>query len=120
MRSGQETAIHIGDKFPIVRYDPASGDFKIDYHDVGLKLESTATIEENGPHLHCKLHGEFTYIEEILANRYPRTRTVTFDGDLDMKDGETAVLEGLITPQQAQEAVRQVPGRPAHPGQTVP
>lgn len=66
------------------------------------------------------LHGEFTYIEEILANRYPRTRTVTFDGDLDMKDGETAVLEGLITPQQAQEAVRQVPGRPAHPGQTVP
>ena len=106
---GQTGLIHTGDKFPLLRYEPKSGEFQRSYQDVGLKLCPTATVENGGGSVHCKLHGEFTRLKEVLANGLALERTITFDGEINLKDGETAVLDGLLPAQDALESVTAVP-----------
>lgn len=88
LQSGQHGNIHVGDKLPGKTQD------------VGLTLETTATLDEKDQTIHCKIHGQFTV---------PGNPIVTFEGDLDVQDGETAVLEGLLSPELARQAVEVTP-----------
>jgi type II secretory pathway component GspD/PulD (secretin) len=106
--SGQAGLIHTGDKFPILRYEPNPGEFRWTYQDVGLRLNPIVTVERGG-NIHCRLHGEFTNLKEVLANGLALERTLTFDGELSLRDGETAVLDGLLPAQEALESVTAVP-----------
>ncbi len=107
--NGQPGALHTLDRFPLVSYDPQDGNLRTTFREVGLKLTPTTLVDSDGANVHCRLHGEFTILKELLAGRYPLERTVTFDGEVDLKDGETMILDGLLTPQLALEAVTAVP-----------
>lgn len=98
LQTDQPGEVHVGDRLPLV----------VD-QDVGLKLRSTFSIHGDGSNLDCKLHGEFTIPLELLGNQHPRERKLTFDGEIPMKDGETTVVEGLLTPEIARQAVTAIP-----------
>ena len=93
----------LGAPFPLIRFDHKKGSFQRCTEDVGLKLST----EFNGSHY--QLHGEFAVLEELLGNRYPLSRTIVFDGTVEIARGESIVIDGLMTPDQAQKAVSAVP-----------
>jgi hypothetical protein len=93
LQSGHSAQIHIGDKY-------LTGGT---YQDVGLSLTSIITIQEDN--LNCCLAGEFVVPDGSTG----RTRTLTFDKHVELKNHETLVLEGLLSPEEARAAVTAVP-----------
>jgi len=106
-QSGTEAQIHIGDKYPIVYFDPRAGQFQVNYVDIGIKLNVTATVKGDG-YVVCKILPEVSTLVELVNNQYPRTAVRKVSTDARIKDGETLVLGGLITEQDVQ-AVTKVP-----------
>ena len=106
-QSGTEAQIHIGDKFPIVYFDPRAGQFQVNYVDIGIKLDVTATVKSDG-YVICKILPEVSTLVELVNNQYPRTAVRKITTDARIKDGETLVLGGLIREEDIQ-AVQKVP-----------
>lgn len=91
--------IHVGDKIPL----------GLRHQDVGLLLKLEVTLEEDERKMHLALNGEFTVPLELQAGRYAKVRTLLFRGGVDIEDGQSIVLEGLLTPQEAREAANNIP-----------
>lgn len=106
-QSGTEAQIHIGDKFPIVYFDPRAGQFQVNYVDIGIKLDVTATVKQDG-YVLCKILPEVSTLVELVNNQYPRTAVRKVTTDARIKDGETLVLGGLIREEDVQ-SVQKVP-----------
>jgi type IV pilus secretin PilQ/predicted competence protein len=106
-QSGTEAQIHIGDKFPIVYFDPRAGQFQVNYVDIGIKLDVTANVKADG-YVICKILPEVSTLVELVNNQYPRTAVRKVTTDARIKDGETLVLGGLIREEDIQ-AVQKVP-----------
>lgn len=106
-QSGTEAQIHIGDKFPIVYFDPRAGQFQVNYVDIGIKLDVTANVKTDG-YVVCKILPEVSTLVELVNNQYPRTAVRKVTTDARIKDGETLVLGGLIREEDIQ-AVQKVP-----------
>ena len=106
-QSGTEAQIHIGDKFPIVYFDPRAGQFQVNYVDIGIKLDVTANVKQDG-YVICKILPEVSTLVELVNNQYPRTAVRKVTTDARIKDGETLVLGGLIREEDIQ-AVQKVP-----------
>jgi hypothetical protein len=98
LQSGCNGAIRICDRFPLANYKPQ----------VGLKLEATPFVKCDGS-IVCELNGEFTIPLQLLGNRYPRMRTVTFDVKAKIGQGETLMVDGLLTPEVWRRATGAVP-----------
>lgn len=99
MQPGTISEIHFRDKVALGPRD----------QNVGLLLKLNFTLEQDERKLHLELNGEFTVPFELQAGSYPRIRTLLFRGEADIEDGQTIVLEGLLTPQEAREAASKVP-----------
>lgn len=106
-QSGTEAQIHIGDKFPIVYFDPRAGQFQVNYVDIGIKLDVTANVKSDG-YVVCKILPEVSTLVELVNNQYPRTAVRKVTTDARIKDGETLVLGGLIREEDIQ-AVQKIP-----------
>jgi type II secretory pathway component GspD/PulD (secretin) len=106
-QSGTEAQIHIGDKFPIVYFDPRAGQFQVNYVDIGIKLDVTANVKQDG-YVICKILPEVSTLVELVNNQYPRTAVRKVTTDARIKDGETLVLGGLIREEDIQ-AVQKIP-----------
>ena len=106
-QSGTEAQIHIGDKFPIVYFDPRAGQFQVNYVDIGIKLDVTANVKADG-YVVCKILPEVSTLVELVNNQYPRTAVRKVTTDARIKDGETLVLGGLIREEDIQ-AVQKIP-----------
>jgi type II secretory pathway component GspD/PulD (secretin) len=106
-QSGTEAQIHIGDKFPIVYFDPRAGQFQVNYVDIGIKLDVTANVKTDG-YVVCKILPEVSTLVELVNNQYPRTAVRKVTTDARIKDGETLVLGGLIREEDIQ-AVQKIP-----------
>lgn len=99
MQPGTISEVHVGDR---VALGPRA-------QNVGLLLKLNFTLEEDERKLHLELNGEFTVPRELQAGSYPKTRTLLFRGQSDIEDGQSIVLDGLLTPQEAREAANRVP-----------
>ncbi len=106
-QSGTEAQIHIGDKFPIVYFDPRAGQFQVNYVDIGIKLDVTANVKQDG-YVVCKILPEVSTLVELVNNQYPRTAVRKVTTDARIRDGETLVLGGLIREEDIQ-AVQKIP-----------
>lgn len=106
-QSGTEAQIHIGDKFPIVYFDPRAGQFQVNYVDIGIKLDVTANVKADG-YVVCKILPEVSTLVELVNNQYPRTAVRKVTTDARIKDGETLILGGLIREEDIQ-AVQKIP-----------
>ena len=99
MQPGTIGEIHVGDKIRLGSRD----------QNVGLLLELIFTLDDDEHRLHLELNGEFTVPLSLRADGYPEVRTLLFSGRAEIEDGQSLVLEGLLTPQQAREAADKIP-----------
>lgn len=93
--SGKPALIHIGDKFPIVYFDPRAGQFQVQYVDIGIKLDVKADVKSDG-NVECDLNPEVSTLVGLVNNQYPRTTVRRVQTVMRVKDGDTIVMGGLI------------------------
>jgi len=94
-QSDKDALIHIGDKFPIVYFDPRAGQFQVQYVDIGIKLDVKPSIKADG-YIIVELRPEVSTLVELVNGQYPRTAVRTINTTMRVKDGDTIVLGGLI------------------------
>lgn len=97
-RSGHDALIHIGDKFPIVYFDPRAGQFQVQYIDIGVKLDVKPQIKADG-YILVDLRPEVSTLVSLVNNQYPETAVRTVNTSMRVKDGDTIVIGGLINEQ---------------------
>jgi type IV pilus assembly protein PilQ len=105
--AGKPALIHIGDKFPIVYFDPRAGQFQVQYVDIGIKLDVKVDIKGDG-NIEADLNPEVSTLVGLVNNQYPRTTVRRIQTVMRIKDGDTIVLGGLITEQDV-SSVQKIP-----------
>ncbi len=93
--SGKEAQIHIGEKYPVVYYDPRAGQYQVIYVDIGTKLNITATVLPDG-NVSLNVKPDISNLLDLINNQYPHTANRTANVYMRIKDGETMVLGGLL------------------------
>jgi len=99
--SGEEALIHIGDKYPIVYFDPRAGQFQVQYVDIGIKLDVTSTVKADG-YVLIDVRPEVSTLLELINNQYPRTAVRIIETKMRVKDGDTIIIGGLIREEDIQ------------------
>lgn len=105
MISGKPSLIHIGDKFPIVYFDPRAGQFQVQYVDIGIKLDVKADVKSDG-NVECEITPEVSTLVSLVNNQYPRTAVRRIQTIMRVKDGETIVVGGLIREEDVQSVTK--------------
>jgi type II secretory pathway component GspD/PulD (secretin) len=99
--SGKPALIHIGDKYPIVYFDPRAGQFQVQYVDIGIKLDVTSTVKSDG-YVLIEVRPEVSTLLELINNQYPRTAVRIIETNMRVKDGDTIIMGGLIREEDIQ------------------
>lgn len=94
-QTGKNALIHVGDKFPIVFFDPRAGQFQVTYVDIGVKLNVKPDIKADG-YIVAEMQPEVSNLVALVNNQYPRTTVRTVNSTMRVKDGDTIILGGLI------------------------
>ena len=98
VKSGQEGKFLAGQKFPVqvVTGVGAVSGTEIRYEDVGIKLIFKPVVMENGL-IHLKISpAEVSSISGFLNNGYPIIDTREIQSTVQLKDGESLVMAGLL------------------------
>lgn len=120
--SGKEASIHVGDELPYVtsQTDSTGGSTtqNVEYKQVGVKLDVTPTINLKKGTIFMKLTPEVS--EEldpvmINGNRVPVITTRKAESTIEIKDGETMVIGGLLKDEDNVTETK-VPGLSKLPG----
>ncbi len=104
---GQTAQILIGDKLAVESTQISSGTTvtTVNYVEVGIKLEITPTIHEDGT-ITTHIKPEVSNKESTTSNGNPNIRTRQAETTLRVKNGETIVLGGLIQRQETKDMVK--------------
>ncbi|NDD27287.1 MAG: type IV pilus secretin family protein [Proteobacteria bacterium] len=94
-QSGKEASVLIGDKYPIVYFDPRAGQFQVQYIDIGTKLGVKPTVTADG-FVVMDLTPEQSTLKALINNQYPETQVVTVKTNVRVRDGDTVVIGGLL------------------------
>ena len=103
--SGKESLIHVGDKYPIVYFDPRAGQFQVQYVDIGIKMDVTATVKADD-FVEVQIRPEVSTLLELINNQYPRTAVRIVESTMRVKDGDTIIIGGLINEQDLQNVTK--------------
>ena len=95
-QSGEKAEVYVGQRYPIVFYDPRAGQFQVQYVDIGTKLEATPEVKDDG-HVLVELTPTTSSSGALVNNQYPITYERTAQSKVRVKDGDTIVLAGLIS-----------------------
>ncbi len=95
-QSGEKAEVYVGQRYPIVFYDPRAGQFQVQYVDIGTKLEATPEVKDDG-HVVVELTPTTSSAGNLVNNQYPITYERTAKSKVRVKDGDTIVLGGLIS-----------------------
>lgn len=93
--SGKQATLHIGEKYPIVYYDPRAGQYQVIYVDIGIKLTVKPTIAPDG-YIETEIQPTVSNLLELINNQYPRTAERSADVTVRVKDGNTIVIGGMV------------------------
>lgn len=102
----KEATIHIGERIPLVYYDPRAGLYQAQYIDVGVVLKVTPVITPDG-YVEMKLNPQVSEPGEFIQN-FPRIKTRSAETYVRVKNGETIVIGGLLR-ENYQQTVTRVP-----------
>jgi len=94
-QSGKDAQVLIGDKFPIVYFDPRAGQFQVQYVDIGVKVVVKPTVSSDG-YVTVDLAPEVSTLKALINNQYPQTGITTVKTNVRVKDGDTIVVGGLL------------------------
>jgi type II secretory pathway component GspD/PulD (secretin) len=104
---GQTATILIGDKLAVESTQIVSGSTmtSVNYVDVGIKLEVTPTIHDDGT-ITTHIKPEVSNKTDTSKSGNPNIRTRQVDTTLRVKSGETIVLGGLMQTQETIDAFK--------------
>lgn len=94
-KSGEKAEVHIGERYPIVYYDPRAGQYQVQYVDIGTNLQLTATVLPDG-YVEMNIQPDISNLLGLVNDQYPRTANRTANITMRVKDGDTMVLAGLL------------------------
>lgn len=92
--SGKEANVHVGDKYPIVYFDPRAGQNQVIYVDIGVELKVKPTISPDG-YITTEISPKVSD-QTGMVDKYPITSERTASTTLRVKNGETIILGGLL------------------------
>lgn len=94
--SGEEATLHIGDKYPIVYYDPRAGQYQVIYVDIGIKMTVTPEISPDG-FITTEIETTVSNLAGLINNQYPQTTERSASLTVRVKDNNTIVLGGMLS-----------------------
>jgi general secretion pathway protein D len=107
---GQASTLHVGDRYPVIAAS-FSGDISqaqdpslssaIRFEDLGLVLKITPTVHE-GMEVTLDVDAEFKTLGSGAFNGIPVIDSRQYQGKVRLKDGEWAVVAGLVTTADSQ------------------
>lgn len=92
--NNMDATILVGERIPLVYYDPRAGLYQAQYIDTGVKLDVKPTISPDG-YVTMKLQPQVSEPGEFIQN-FPRISTRSAITNVRVKSGETVVIGGLI------------------------
>ena len=102
---GQASSLHVGDSFPVITGSfsgatPGQADSSlspsIQFVDLGLVLKVTPTVHED-MEVTLDVDAEFKSLGSTSVNGIPVINSQQYQGKVRLKDGEWAVVAGLVT-----------------------
>lgn len=90
----QSANLLVGQTYPLVYYDPRSGQFQAQYIDIGIKIIITPVVNTDG-YITTTMHVERSSIVG-LVQQFPILDNRKAESILRVKDGDTIVLGGLL------------------------
>jgi type IV pilus assembly protein PilQ len=102
----QQASLLVGQTYPLVYYDPRSGQFQAQYIDIGVKIIMTPVVNTDG-YITTTMHVERSSIVG-LVQQFPILDNRKADSILRVKDGDTIVLGGLLD-DESTVSVQKVP-----------
>ncbi|MHB2020700.1 MAG: secretin N-terminal domain-containing protein [Candidatus Xenobia bacterium] len=106
-QSGKDATILIGNKFPIVFFDPRAGQFQVQYVDIGVKLQVKPVVASDG-YILMDIKPDVSQFVALINNQFPETATRQAQLSCRVKDGNTVVLGGLLTESET-STVQKIP-----------
>ena len=97
----QAASLLVGQTYPIVYFDSRSGQFQVQYIDIGVKLNITPVINTDG-FITTTLHTERSVVTGLVQNQFPIINNRKADSVLRVKDGETIVMGGMLDDETTQ------------------
>jgi len=103
---GQPASLHIGDRYPVIQtgyYGTTTGTGTtyappptVNFVDLGLVLKLTTSVNE-GNDVTLDVDAEYKELGAVGANGIPAIGSRVYQGKVRLKDGEWAVIAGLVT-----------------------
>jgi type IV pilus assembly protein PilQ len=93
--SGHAATLHIGDKYPIVYYDPRAGQYQVIYVEIGILLTVKPVVSADG-YITTEIDTLVSDLRELINNQYPRTTERSAKLTIRVKDNNTIVIGGMV------------------------
>jgi type II secretory pathway component GspD/PulD (secretin) len=91
---GMAANIHLGDRIPLVYYDPRAGLYQATYIDVGVVMSVTPVVNGDG-YITTTISPQVSTVTSFIQN-YPQVATRTVETTVRVKDGDTIIIGGLL------------------------
>ena len=104
--SGKEASFLVGEEIPIVQQLPQS--FTVEFKEVGVRMKIKPTADSEN-RINTSIHAEVSQVIGTGANSIPIIGAKTADTTLQVNDGQTIVIGGLLENNVSRDVLRKLP-----------
>lgn len=104
--SGKEASFLVGEEIPIVEQLPQS--FTVEFKEVGVRMKIKPTADSEN-RINTTIHAEVSEVLGTGANGIPIIGAKTADTTLQVNDGQTIVIGGLLENNISRDILRKLP-----------
>ena len=104
--SGKEASFLVGEEVPIVEQLPQS--FTVEFKEVGVRMKIKPTADSEN-RINTTIHAEVSQVIGAGASGIPIIGAKTADATLQVNDGQTIVIGGLLENNISQDLLRKLP-----------
>jgi pilus assembly protein CpaC len=104
--SGKEASFLVGQQIPIVQQLPNS--FTVEFKDVGVRMKVKPTADSEN-RINTTIHAEVSQVTGASVNGIPIIASKSADTTLQVNDGQTIVIAGLLENNMSRDVLRKLP-----------
>jgi len=104
--SGKEASFLVGEEIPIIQQLPQS--FTVEFKEVGVRMKIKPTADSEN-RINTTIHAEVSQVIGTGANSIPIIGAKTADTTLQVNDGQTIVIGGLLENNINRDVLRKLP-----------
>jgi len=104
--SGKEASFLVGQEIPIVQQLPQS--FTVEFKEVGVRMKIKPTADSEN-RINTTIHAEVSAVSGSSVNGIPIINSKTADTTLQVNDGQTIVIGGLLENNISRDILRKMP-----------